>query len=348
MGKSHSSLRHVISYCDNTTENKNNNNVDPLAAMKAADMENNGIDAELPSLVAQAQKQDSEELTGKNSAAIVGNPGQYENAQGEVKRVLSPDVFDGCRFELNKSIGSKLAVSHTLWLGSQVVPGGFYQFGANAVAGSNAVDPETILISRITPDGRLDARWHQKLTDKLSSRLQSQISNEADQSTAVCDFDYVGEDFSSNLKVSQGPLLGLSYFQALNDKVSLGGEAYYHGLHHKSITSYCSRYASDDWTGVATYGSVGTIQLHYLRKLSQRTKLASELVYNATNGESTANIGAEFTLRQSRLMFALDQNGKISSTVEAKLTPMISFLLSAEIEHAKDDFKFGYGLQMGQ
>lgn len=296
---------------------------------------------ELPALVQQAQEQEIER-------AKLTNPGLYEHAQNEVKRVLSPDIFDGCRFELHKPFGNAFAVSHTMWLGSHMIPGGFYQFGANAILGDNAQDPPTLLISRISPDGRLDARWHQKLSDKVSMRMQSQLSNDPNASQVVCDFDYRSDDFNGNVKLSNGPLLGVSYIQSITNQLAMGGEGYYHAQHNKSILSYCSRYSTDGWTGIATYGSIGTLQLHYLRKLSDRTRLATEFVYNSTSGESSANVGAEFTLRQSRFLTNIDHTGKISSTLESKITPMVTFLLSAEAVQSQNEFKFGYGLQIGQ
>ena len=292
---------------------------------------------ELPALVQQAEAQEKARLS-------LVHPGFYEHAQNELKRVLTPDIFDGCRVEVHKPLGSKFATSHTIWIGSTLIPNGIYQFGANAVIGSDLNAPDTLLSGRITPDGRLDARWHQNLNKQVTLRIQSQLSSEAEGLPGVIDVDYVGSDFGVNMKCMPGPLFGLSYFQSITNALAMGGEGYYAAEHNKSILSYCARYTTPDWMGIATYGSIGTLHLHYMRKLSDRVKLASELVYNNSNGESTANVGAEFTLRQSRFLTNVDHTGKISSTIEAQLGQGVTMLMSAEGAPARNEFKFGYGL----
>lgn len=298
-------------------------------------------ESSVPALVQQSVDQELEK-------ARLKNPGLYEHIQNDVKRVLSVDVFDGFRFEMHKPLGHKLSISHTLWLGSQMIPDGFYQFGVNSVVGDDLTDPATILLGRMTPDGRLDARWHQKVSDQLSLRLQSQLAPEPNPTQVTCDVDFRGQDCTGNLKYTNGPLFGVSYLQAVTNQLSLGGEGYYHHAHQKSILSYCGRYQTEDSTSLLTYGSVGTLQLHYMRRLSDRVRLASEFFYNSNSGESKAQAGAEFTLRQSRFVTNVDESGKIMSSLETKVTPMVTFLLSAEALHSKGDFKFGYGLQFGQ
>jgi hypothetical protein len=40
------------------------------------------------------------------------NPGQYDFLSNEPKRVLSPDIFDGCRFDFSKPLSPSFATSH--------------------------------------------------------------------------------------------------------------------------------------------------------------------------------------------------------------------------------------------
>ena len=48
------------------------------------------------------------------------NPGRLEELKKEAQAVLSPDVFEGARFEFNKSFGQKFALLHNITM----VPGG--------------------------------------------------------------------------------------------------------------------------------------------------------------------------------------------------------------------------------
>ena len=63
-------------------------------------------------------------------------PGFFERIHDDAKNVLSLDVFDGFRLDITKPVGERLALLHSIWLGTSLVPGGtFYNFGANTVLG---------------------------------------------------------------------------------------------------------------------------------------------------------------------------------------------------------------------
>lgn len=294
----------------------------------------------VPTLVQQA-------LAIEKEKERIPNPGLYEHAQGEFKSTLTPDVFDGMRFEMHNNVGPKFATSHTLWLGSAMIPGGFYQFGANVVMGDNPADPKHILISRISPDARLDARYHLRVNEPITMRAQAQVASEEGQSNALVDFDYKGETCTVNAKLSQGPLFGLSYFQSITKNLAVGGEGYYHDEHKKTVMSYAARYNSDKFAVMGVYGSMGTLQLQYLQKLDERVRLASEFALSPT-GESAANFGGAFQFRKSRVLINCDSSYKIGTSIETQVLPGMNLLLSAESQPLASDFKFGYGLQLGQ
>ena len=44
----------------------------------------------------------------------------------------------------------------------------------------------------------------------------------------------------------------------------------------------------------------------------------------------------------------IDQSGVVSAFLEEKLNVGITFLLSGEIDHVKKDYKFGFGLTVGE
>ncbi|CAI5701546.1 hypothetical protein KXD40_002778 [Peronospora effusa] len=273
------------------------------------------------------------------------NPGLYENAPNELKPPVSPDAFDGFRFDFTRILGARCSTSHSFLLGTPMIPGGLYQFGANVVMG-DPMDPSTFLMSKITPDGYLDARWNQKLSDKWKMRVKSQLKNEEDGSQALADFDYVGDDFTWNMKVSNGPLFGVSYLQSVTQKLALGGEAYYHGKHRKVISAYAGKWSDRDWVGMATFGAMGTLQLAYLRKVSHRIRYGSELVYNHSSGEAQTTCGVEMDLGQTRFVSSVDSTFRVATSIESRVLPNFVLSLSAEGFPLKDDFKFGYGAQL--
>ncbi|KAJ0408960.1 hypothetical protein P43SY_002839 [Pythium insidiosum] len=277
--------------------------------------------------------------------ARLPNPGLYENATNELKGPVSPDAFDGFRFDFTRILGQRFSTSHSFLLGTPMIPGGLYQFGANVVMG-DAMDPSTFLMSKITPDGYLDARWNQRLSQRWKMRVKSQLKAEEDGSQVLADFDYTGDDFTWNMKLSNGPLLGLTYFQSVTQNLALGGEGYYHGQHRKVIAAYTAKYSTPDWVGAATMGAMGTLQLQYVRKVGNRMRYGSEMVYNHMSGESQSTVGVEVDLNQTHIVTSLDQTGRVATSVETRVLPNFMLTLSAEAYPAKDDFKFGYGAQI--
>lgn len=64
-------------------------------------------------------------------------------------------------------------------------------------------------------------------------------------------------------------------------------------------------------------------------------------------GNPAVTVGAEYTLKQSKIGFTIDSSAMIKSTLESTLSPGVQFQLSAEMMQAKDHYRFGYGLIMG-
>ena len=92
------------------------------------------------------------------------------------------------------------------------------------------------------------------------------------------------------------------------------------------------------------------MSLNYKRIVTPgRVTLGAELAANPYTLDSTVMLGAEFQWSRSKLQIAIDGSGKMQSLLESKLgkepgQPKLQ--LSAELDHAKDEMKFGYGLSM--
>lgn len=294
--------------------------------------------SELPALMQQVEQieQERERLP---------NPGLLENCSNEIKNSLTAATFDGFQFDLQRGLGTRMSSSHSFLLGSSMIPGGIYQFGVNCALGE-LTDPSTLLFGKVSPDGSVDARWNQKFSEEWRMRVKSQLKSEPHASQAVVDLDYSGEDYTLNFKLSNGPLIGMTYFQSITKNVALGGEGYFYGKHRKVISQYYAKYSSEKWAGVVSSGAMGIYQFQYLRRVGERTKYASELNYNHSSGESHATIGIDVDLRQSHFLTTVNEEGKILTVLESKILPTLQLSLSAEAMPTKDEFKFGYGIQM--
>ena len=44
----------------------------------------------------------------------------------------------------------------------------------------------------------------------------------------------------------------------------------------------------------------------------------------------------------------VDSNGVFGAYLEERMTPGVQFIMSGEIDHWKKDYKFGFGLQLGE
>jgi len=97
--------------------------------------------------------------------------------------------------------------------------------------------------------------------------------------------------------------------------------------------------------------SQGMLNLHYKRVVTpNRVTLGAELSCSPFALESEAIFGAEFQMTRSKVSLAVDGHGKVQSIVEAKLgmspgSPTLN--LSADVDHAKNVLRFGYGLNVG-
>jgi hypothetical protein len=59
------------------------------------------------------------------------------------------------------------------------------------------------------------------------------------------------------------------------------------------------------------------------------------------------SVGAEYTLKQSKLHMSIDSNLQLKSLLEATILPGFQLQFCAEVAQAKDMYRFGYGVVIG-
>ncbi|CAH2036332.1 unnamed protein product [Thlaspi arvense] len=78
--------------------------------------------------------------------------------------------------------------------------------------------------------------------------------------------------------------------------------------------------------------------------------LATEFMYNIKSRDVVASVGYDYILRQCRLRGKIDSNSVTSAYLEEYLPIAgnvgLQFLLSAEVDHVKKDYKFGFGVTL--
>ncbi|KAL7081851.1 hypothetical protein ACP275_14G064400 [Erythranthe tilingii] len=279
-------------------------------------------------------------------------PIPYEEIHREALMSLKPELFEGLRFDFTKGLNQKFSLSHSVMMGPTEVPSQSTETikipTANYEFGANFIDPKLMLFGRVMTDGRLNARLKCDLTENLTLKGNAQLTNEQHMSHGMFNFDYKGSDYRTQFQLGNGALFGASYIQSVSPHLSLGGEVFWAGQHRKSGIGYAARYNTDKMVTTGQVASTGMVALSYVQKVSEKVSLASDFMYNYMSRDVTASFGYDYILRQCRLRGKIDSNGVVAAFLEERFNMGLNFLLSAEIDHKKKDYKFGFGLTVGE
>mmetsp|Transcript_9428 Transcript_9428/g.27526 ORF Transcript_9428/g.27526 Transcript_9428/m.27526 type:complete len:282 (-) Transcript_9428:510-1355(-) len=278
---------------------------------------------------------------GPSLFADLPNPGKMEELQKEAKAILSLDLFDGARFEINKGLNNNFAVTHNVWMGSSQMPPS-YELGANV--GSEKM----LLASRVDHNGRLTGRYQHQLTPSIALRGIASTSPDRNQDNLQLDVDVKGSHSFTGLRYMSGGVVQGTYMQSVSPSIALGSELMYH--HGRMITGLqgALKYgATPDRVFTAKAGTFGNLELTYAHKVNEKVGFATEVQYYH-NQVCSFGIGGEFKLRQATYKGLVTSDCTISATLEEKVVPGVAnFILSGQINHKKKDYKFGFGLALG-
>jgi mitochondrial import receptor subunit TOM40 len=308
------------------------------------------------------------------TASAYSPPGPYEQASNDAKRLVMLDTHDGFRCDINKQLSPYMAVVHSFWLGTSMLPDGRNRTYTWL---TQVADESSFYMARVDPDRQsVDGRIHKALLGGLiQTKLQIGVSPEGQSDQMLAEADLNGMTWSANVKygsVAGGLMYGCNYYQAITPKFSMGGEGLYIGVNNALAASYVLKYSipavgdeplskrpgppgmpapeAPSSTIVASFNPNQGLTLNYKRVVSpQRVTLGAELNANPMSLESTVVLGAEFAWSRSKLGVTLDGTGKMQSVLETKLgkepgQPKLS--LCAELDHMKDEMRFGYGLSI--
>ena len=314
------------------------------------------------------------------AASTMINPGPYEQAPGDLKRLVMLDTHDGFRCDINKQLSPYLAVVHSFWLGTNMLPDGrkrTYTWLAQVA------DETSLCFARIDPSqSSVDGRIHKALLGGVAvAKLQLGLSAEGQADQCLLDVDLNGMSWSGNIKYGSmggGPVYGCAFHQGITPNLSMGAEGMYVGANGNMMSNYLMKYSfnasgegsdapttdtnSTTTTNSAERSSAICIQfapsgpsplpltLNYKRIVTpKRVTLGAELSCDPITLQSQCALGAEFKFNRSKLHVTVDGNAKMQSQLETPLgkepgQPKLS--LSAELDHLKDEMKFGYGLNI--
>ncbi|GMI33638.1 hypothetical protein TrCOL_g8231 [Triparma columacea] len=292
------------------------------------------------------------EEAAKNATAYT-NPGPFEALSAEAKRFVFVDTFDGARLDLSKQLSPMMMINHNFWLGTSMLPNSnkHYTFTSQVVADE---DQTAVLVGRLDMNGTMEGRviktFRQDEDLSVVGKFVCVATPEFDAGSnqLAGDVDISGKSWSGNVKygcMGGGDYFSCNYLQAITPRFCVGGEAAYIGAQKVSVGSYGCRYNGVGWMGSAQWsGQQGALSLNYKKEITKdRVNFGAELQVAPTL-ESNVVFGAEFNLKQSKVSTVIDGGGGIKTVVEAKLHPAANLQFSAEADHLKDTFKFGYGM----
>uniref|UniRef100_A0ACD5YPD0 Uncharacterized protein n=1 Tax=Avena sativa TaxID=4498 RepID=A0ACD5YPD0_AVESA len=247
-------------------------------------------------------------------------PLAYEEIQREALMSLKPELFEGLRFDFTKMLSSKFALSHSLLMGSMEVP-------------SQSAD----VIKVPTAQYEFGANF-----------LDPKLTSEPHYSQGMFNFDYKGTDYRAQFQIGNNAFYGANYIQSVTPNLSMGTEIFWLGQQRKSGIGFNSRYNTDKMVGTLQIASTGIVALSYVQKVSEKVSLATDFMYNHMSRDVTSSVGYDYMLRQCRLRGKIDSNGVVAAYLEERLNMGVNFLLSAEIDHSKKNYKFGFGMTVGE
>eukprot|EP00803_Ostreobium_quekettii_P011569 evm.model.scf_130EXC.12 EVM.evm.TU.scf_130EXC.12 scf_130EXC:130493-135417(+) len=281
------------------------------------------------------------------------DPVKYEELTKEVFTALRPETFEGMKFEIAKPLNPQFFLTHSIAMGNFEIPTQnprqVYKCPVSAYEfGSTVITNKLLMVGRITSEGRMTGRFRCEFNDWISINWQAQLANEPEMSQQICDINFKGQDWNGLLKFGSNGFFGLNYLQSVTPRLAAGGEMFYMDEQQKSGIGLAARHVGDKHIATCQLSDTGLISLSYLHKVGEKASLAADLLYNWNVREATATVGYDYIFQRARVRGRIDSNGLIGAFLEERLNPGVTFILSGEVDHWKKDYKFGFGLQLGE
>jgi mitochondrial import receptor subunit TOM40 len=175
----------------------------------------------------------------------------------------------------------------------------------------------------------------------------SQANNAPHSSGIQAEGEFRGNTWNLSGRFGNPSNVGLSYTQTVTKSLTLGMDIIYAGKQGISMVNSGLRYEKGD---MCVAGTLNAAQLGVAvsRKFFNQATLVTELQTTWASGALDTNyaVGADYMLRTSHLKARVDSNRKVTCYLEEMLNQHTRFSLSAELDHKKKSYKFGFGVGM--
>ncbi|KAB8360942.1 hypothetical protein FH972_024674 [Carpinus fangiana] len=302
----------------------------------------------------------------RRAALGLSNPGTVEGISREVTRdvFLNNSMFTGFRADFTKAFSAAplFQTAHNFTMGS----GGMPPYSFAALYGS----PKVFFQGNIDNEFQLSARANYRLSSGLVAKSNISLAPGGTQSMVQLEADYVGADFTANIKamnpsilsgVAEGIFVG-SYMQSLTPRLALGMETMYQRVGADQgpevVSSYAARYKGDDWIAAGQLLAQGSVQATYWRRLAERVEAGLEVnlsllglsggggMMGMARNEGVATMGAKYDFRTSVFRGQIDTTGKVSAVLEKRIAQPVQITFAGEMDHAKNSAKIGMAISI--
>ncbi|KAM3587064.1 translocase of outer mitochondrial membrane [Umbelopsis sp. WA50703] len=279
------------------------------------------------------------------------NPGKFERLHFETKDTfLNNYIFDGAQANIIKELSGNFHVQHQFSLGSQVAPP-MYNFMAGYTT------ERTMMQGTMDNDTNMNGTIRHMWSPSSMSKVVGQFTNTPGHSMIQLEQDYIGSDFSFNVKAmnpSPVEFTGIymaSYLQSITPKLAVGSEFVLQRPTteiEESMMSVVGKYTGKDFIATAQFQALGVVQASYYQRINEKVDFGVELNLVAQGGrrEAVATVGGKFDFRQATFRGQIDTTGRTSAVLEEKMAPGFSFLVSGDLDHMKGQSKFGVGIML--
>eukprot|EP00920_Eleutheroschizon_duboscqi_P019583 GHVT01046733.1.p1 GENE.GHVT01046733.1~~GHVT01046733.1.p1 ORF type:complete len:248 (+),score=35.45 GHVT01046733.1:44-745(+) len=203
-------------------------------------------------------------------------------------------------------------------------------------------------------DGTLSGRLMKRFSPsfEVKSTFQSSLSEEQSNVYEVS-LDNMGKDWASSVKfVWQGCwVLNGMLSQVITKNLQLGGELTWIAANGASMGAVGARWASerDIFTGTLNRlpdfksprgltNQVHSLRMQYVRKVTPRLAMASELEVSDNDYDSSMKVGWQYLFRHARVQGQIDTGGRVSMFAE----DFSGFGVSGTIDFWRGDYRFGF------
>ena len=289
-------------------------------------------------------------------------PGGVNDVGGPIRALLNLDVFDGFRVEaaspilpasemMNQSVAPAMVVTHSVMLGSSMVPR-TYSIGANYMP-----TQKELMMGKWDPSSKnLMIQAVRYPYEKVKFSFGGRLAKEGGDEPSVINsgLTYMGDDYALTSTLSHSGqntgTLALGFMQSVTPNLALGAGINYAFAKAEANLQFGGQYTVGTDTMMALkidspQSEPGKATLSFLRQVDQKTKLACEMEVN--KGEAVVRAGWEFNLSMTKINGTLDSNLVMMCTVEERFAPGMSLLFSGIMQQGRGQYKFGFGLQMG-